>query len=46
MKETLHKVVLSGGDPNHITITTRPSANNVEIVTIESIQKKVYLHDS
>ena len=40
LEETLHKDTLSDGTAYHITITTCPSANNIEIVNIASIQEK------
>ena len=40
LEETLHKDTLSDGTANHITITTCPSANDIEIVNIASIQEK------
>ena len=40
LEETLHKDILSDGTANHITITTCPSANDIEIVNTASIQEK------
>ena len=39
LEETLHKDTLSSGT-NHSTITTCPSANNIETVNIASVQEK------